>query len=133
MNTHLRDASLLLARVVLGGIFIAHGWQKFFTNGMDRVSAGFAGMGIPQPTFSAYLAGGIELVAGVALIVGILTPLAAGLLAAEMASAIYFVHAPHGVFVQDNGFELVAALGVGVLLIAVFGAGRVSLDELFRG
>ncbi|MDZ4233899.1 MAG: DoxX family protein, partial [Dietzia sp.] len=93
----------------------------------------FAGYGIPQPEVTAAVVAGVELIAGIALIAGILTPLAGILLAVDMAGALYFVHATNGPFVTQNGWELVVALGVGVLLIAAVGAGRFSIDRALGG
>lgn len=129
----LRDAAILLARVGIGVVFVAHGWQKFFTLGLARVGEQFAGYGIPQPEVTAAIVAGVELVAGVALVAGLLTPLAGILLGVDMAGALYFVHATHGPFVTQNGWELVVALGVGALLIAAVGAGRFSIDRVLGG
>ena len=129
----LRDAAILLARVGLGVVFAAHGWQKFFTLGLSRVAEQFAGYGIPQPAVTAAIVAGVELVAGAALIAGLLTPLAGILLGVDMAGAFYFVHATNGPFVTQNGWELVVALGVGALLVAAVGAGRFSIDRVLGG
>lgn len=129
----LQDAAILLARVGFGVVFAAHGWQKFFTLGLARVGEQFAGFGVPQPHVTAAVVAGVELVAGIALAVGILTPLAGILLAVDMAGAFYFVHATNGPFVTQNGWELVVALGVGALLVAGVGAGRFSIDRALGG
>ncbi|KAA0919199.1 DoxX family protein [Dietzia sp. ANT_WB102] len=129
----LRDAAILLARVGLGVVFAAHGWQKFFTLGLNRVGEQFAGYGIPQPAVTAAIVAGVELVAGAALIAGLLTPLAGILLGVDMAGAFYFVHATNGPFITQNGWELVVALGVGALLVAAVGAGRFSIDRVLGG
>lgn len=127
------DAAILLARVGIGVIFVAHGWQKFFTLGLTAVGEQFAGLGVPQPHITAAVVAGVELVAGIALIAGILTPLAGVLLGVDMAGALYFVHATNGPFIAQNGWELVVALGVGALLIAAVGAGRFSVDRALGG
>ena len=129
----LNDAAILLARVGLGAVFVAHGWQKFFTLGLSRVGEQFAGYGIPQPHVTAAIVAGVELIAGIALIAGILTPLAGILLGVDMAGAFYFVHATSGPFITQNGWELVVALGVGVLLVSAVGAGRFSVDRALGG
>ena len=129
----LRDAAILLARVGIGVVFVAHGWQKFFTLGLARVGEQFAGYGIPQPEVTAAIVAGVELVAGAALVTGLLTPLAGIILGVDMAGALYFVHATHGPFITQNGWELVVALGVGALLIAAVGAGRFSIDRVLGG
>ena len=129
----LTDAAILLARVGLGAVFVAHGWQKFFTLGLGRVGEQFAAYGVPQPQVTVAVVAGVELIAGIALIAGILTPLAGVLLRVDMAGAFYFVHATHGPFITQNGWELVVALGVGSLLVAAVGAGRFSVDRVLGG
>lgn len=129
----LRDAAILLARIGIGVVFVAHGWQKIFTLGLSRVGEQFAAYGVPQPEITAAIVAGVELVAGIALIAGLLTPLAGILLGVDMAGALYFVHATNGPFISENGWELVVALGVGALLIAGVGAGRFSVDRVLGG
>lgn len=124
----LRDIALLLARIGLGVIFIAHGWQKVSTNGLDATTEGFRGMNIPLPQASAYYASFVELVGGAALILGIFTSIVSILLLLDMIGAFVFVHGDKGVFVQEGGYELVLALGVAALLLAAFGAGRFAVD-----
>ena len=93
----------------------------------------FSSYGIPQPAVTAAIVAGVELVAGAALIAGLLTPLAGILLGVDMAGAFYFVHATNGPFITQNGWELVVALGVGALLVAAVGAGRFSIDRVLGG
>ncbi|MEV0945482.1 DoxX family protein [Rhodococcus sp. NPDC049939] len=124
------NLALLIARIGLGVVFIAHGWQKFFDNGVRVTQEGFAQMGIPFPEISAVAAAVIELVGGFALLVGVLTPVAGILLFLVMLGAMMLVHVENGVFVTDGGYELVVALGVGSLLIAAVGAGKISVDGL---
>lgn len=129
----LSDLAILLARVGIGVVFVAHGWQKIFTLGLSRVGEQFAGLGIPQPYVTAAIVAGVELIAGAALVAGILTPLAGVLLGVDMVGALYFVHATNGPFITRNGWELVVALGVGALLVAAVGAGRFSVDRALGG
>jgi putative oxidoreductase len=126
----LRDLALLAARVGLGIIFIAHGWQKFTEYGLDGTAASFEQMGVPLPTASALFAAVVELVGGAALLLGLAVPVAGLLLALNMLGALVLVHAGNGVFVGNNGFELVLALAAGALVLAAVGAGRFSLDRL---
>lgn len=134
MNSSIfRDIATLVARVGLGIVFIAHGWQKLNTNGIDATKAGFEGMGVPLPAISAYFATFVELVGGVALVLGIFTPIVGILLFLNMLGAFLFVHYDLGVFVSEGGYELVVALGVGALLLAATGAGRFSLNGVFGG
>lgn len=128
-----KDLALLIARVGIGVIFVAHGWQKFFTNGIAKTQAGFDAMGAPLPDVSAIVAATVELVGGFALIAGIATPIAGILLFLDMVGAFFIVHIDKGIFVSEGGYELVLALGVASLLIAAIGAGRLSIDALLGG
>ncbi len=125
-----RDVALLAARVGIGVIFVAHGWQKFATWGMDGTATSFAQMGVPMPEVSAWFAATVELVGGAALVLGAAVPVFGVLLAFVMAGALVIVHAGSGIFVDQGGFELVLALGAGALVLAAVGAGRWSLDAL---
>ena len=122
--------ALLIARIGLGIVFVAHGWQKFDESGVKAVGAGFTKMGVPAPELAAYYATFVELVGGAALIIGAFTAVAGVLLALDMLGALLIVHLENGVFVAEGGYELVVALGVGSLLLAVFGAGKYSVDQL---
>ncbi|QQS00269.1 MAG: DoxX family protein [Austwickia sp.] len=128
-----RDVVLLLARVLLGAIMMAHGWQKLATNGLEATGSSFAAMGVPLPEVSAAVAAVIELGAGAAMVLGLLTPIAGVLLAGVLAGAFAFVHADKGLFVAKGGWELVAALGLAALVFAVVGPGRFSADEVWAG
>jgi putative oxidoreductase len=128
-----RDVLLLLARLLAGGIFIAHGWQKLSTIGISAVSASFRQSGVPLPTLSAWAAALIELVGGVALVIGLLTVVMSLLLALDMLGAYAFVHAGHGLFIANGGFELAGALAAAVLAFAAVGPGRFSVDEGLLG
>lgn len=125
-----RDVALLLARVVLGTVFIAHGWQKFNEFGLAGTGEAFEAMGVPVPQAAAVFAATVELVGGALLLLGLLTPIAAAFLVVDMLGAFVTVHRSAGVFVTANGWELVAALGAGALLIGAVGPGRYALDAL---
>jgi putative oxidoreductase len=122
--------TLLIARIGLGIVFIAHGWQKFDEMGVKAVGAGFTKMGVPAPELAAYYSTFAELVGGAALLIGAFTAVAGLLLVGDMLGAFLIVHIEKGVFVGEGGYELVVALGVGALLLAVFGAGKYSVDGL---
>ncbi|GII62943.1 hypothetical protein Skr01_30280 [Sphaerisporangium krabiense] len=127
---YLSHLGLLLLRLALGVIFVAHGWQKLSTMGHSATVAMFEQMNAPLPTVSAVYATWVELLGGLALIVGLGLPIAGLLLFLDMAGAFLFVHVGHGVFVTDGGFELVLALGAGSLALALLGGGRYGVDGL---
>jgi len=127
----IRETALLLLRLVLGVVFIAHGWDKMFITGPVETAGGFSAMGVPNAQFSAYAAGITELVGGGLLILGFLSTIVAAILILLMCGAIFFAHFGKGFFVSDGGPELVLVLIAALIIVVVFGAGRVSLDRVF--
>ena len=129
-----RDAALLLFRVVLGLTFVAHGWEKLFISGVTSTAGQFSAWGVPQPTLSVWITSIAELLGGAFLVVGLLTTFVAGALALLMVAAVYFVHLGKGFFVADNGLEYPLLIIMALLMIVVFGSGRASIDGvLTRG
>ena len=129
-----RDAALLIFRVVLGIIFVAHGWEKLFISGITQTTGQFSAWGVPQPTLSVWITAVAELLGGAFLVVGLLTTFVAGALALLILAAIYFVHLGTGFFVADNGVEFPLVIIVSLMMIVVFGSGRASIDGvLTRG
>ncbi|GAA2569596.1 DoxX family protein [Winogradskya consettensis] len=129
-TTTLRDVVLLITRIAVGVVLVAHGWQKFTEGGLDGTGASFDQMGVPLPVVSAWFAAIVELAGGIALIAGIAVPVVGLLLAADMLGAFFIVHLSNGVFVAGNGYELVLTLAAAALLFAAIGAGRYSIDRL---
>lgn len=125
-----RDAGLLLGRVVIGVVFMAHGWQKIGQDGIAATAEGFAGMGVPFPEIAAPAVGFSELIGGALLILGAFTPIVGLVLATIMLVAALVVHLPAGLFVEQGGWELVGALGAGALVFATGGPGRFSIDHM---
>ncbi|MCS4490006.1 DoxX family protein [Corynebacterium sp. ES2794-CONJ1] len=123
-----RDIALAIFRLVLGVIFVAHGYQKLFIQGIDEIAGQFSASAIPQPKLSAYIAAIAELGGGALLVIGLLTTVVAGALALLMAAAFYFVHLGSGFFASSGGFEYVLLLIVSLMVVVVFGAGRLSVD-----
>jgi putative oxidoreductase len=128
-----RDLAVLVARVAVGVVFFAHGWQKLFTNGIDGTAAFFDQAGVPAGTVAAWFAAVVELAGGAALILGLAVPVAGLLLLVDMIGAFTFVHAGAGLFVEQGGYELVLLLGAAALLLAVIGSGRFGVDHLLIG
>lgn len=123
----------LLLRLVVGLAFAAHGSQKLFSwfggGGPQGTAAFFGSLGYRAPARTAALVGLAELVGGLLLVAGLLTPLAALLLATVMLNAIATVKWSRGFF--EPGYELdLTYLTVTVALVAT-GPGRLSLDHAF--
>lgn len=124
------DVAVLVARVLLGAVLIAHGGQKVFSYGFAGVTATFAKSGVPLPAVSAIYASAVELVGGVLLVLGAFTTVISVLVVLDMLGAYTFVHAGHGIFAESGGFELVAVITVGALLLIGGGAGRFSVNHV---
>ena len=124
-----RDALKLVARIALGVVLIAHGWQKFAEYGIGGTAASFGKMGVPLPAVSAVFAAVVELIGGLALLAGAATVVAGLLVVLDMLGAFVLVHIGNGVFVTDNGFELVVVIAAAALLLVAAGPGRYSVDH----
>lgn len=128
-----RDIGLLVTRVLLGVILIAHGWEKIVTDGVGVTGESFESMGVPAAQAAAVFSGSVELVGGILLVIGLLTPIVAALVVVVMFGAFLFVHAGSGVFATDGGWELVAVIALAVVVFALVGPGRYSVDSLIAG
>lgn len=124
----LADVGLLIGRLVVGLVFVAHGLQKF-DQGLGATGEGFDQMGLPAPSASATFQAILEVAGGALLVVGALTPLVGVLLAASMVVAAVLVHSD-AFYVSDGGWEFVGVLAAASLMLALTGPGRYSVDAL---
>lgn len=123
------DLGLLVLRLALGTVFIAHGGQKLFQFGLDGVAGGFAQMGVPMASVVGPMTGFVEFFGGIAIILGLLTRLAGLGLAGTMIGAITFVHAKNGFFLP-GGVEFVMMLLAAAVTFVITGAGAYSIDRV---
>lgn len=132
-KTALNTAAQTILRMVVGFLFAAHGWQKYSEFTIAGTQGAFTQMGVPAADLVAPIVATLELVGGIALILGLATRPIAILLALNMVGAIALVHAPAGIFVEAGGFELVLMLGASALAVALAGPGKFSLDNALFG
>jgi putative oxidoreductase len=126
------DTGLLILRIGLGVVFLAHGYNHVFGGG-KIVGTGrwFESLGMKPGLMHAWMASLVELGAGIMLIFGLLTPLAAGGVIGTMVVALITNHFKNGFFIfrPGEGYEYVLTLILAALCIGATGAGRISLDH----
>ncbi len=115
-----------LLRIVAGWCFLLHGTQKLlgWPGGGDTVAI----------ASRAGVAGIIELVAGLLILLGLFASVAGFIASGEMAVAYWWVHAPQGdfLFPLQNGGESAVLFCFIFLLVAAKGAGPWSLASVFN-
>ena len=131
------DTILLLARILIGGIFVQSGFGKL--TGLDAFAAGLARNGIPAAVAAvlAPIGAGVEFVGGLAVVLGLATRYAAVLMIVFVVVATLISHR----FWMLQGAERrtqtvqfaknVAIIG-GFLFAFITGGGRYSLDRWWR-
>jgi putative oxidoreductase len=118
-----QEIGSLLLRVILGFTFFMHGLDKF-QGGIENFAAGFPSWGLPS--FLGYIVGIIELVGGMALILGIGTRVISGLMAAIMLGAIFFVKLRDGFL---GGYELDIVLMTVAIHLVLNGSYLLAVDS----
>jgi putative oxidoreductase len=136
-ETHpVRDAAVLIGRLVLGGSIAAHGAQKMFGwfggPGLEGAGGFFEKLGFRPGRDYARAASMTELGSGIAIALGIGGPLGPAAMASVMTTAAGSAHLKNGFFAQNQGYELNVMYGLGGLLLALDGYGNLSLDHLAR-
>ena len=127
LSTHgLHDIAQMGMRVVIGVIFIAHGFGKF---GNPGFGGWISSMGIPaEMQIPIALA---EFIPGILLIIGVLTRISASLISIVMLGAIFLVKGASSL-TGDYGYELDLILLAACLVVIVAGPGRVSLSYVLK-
>ncbi|MGG7619144.1 DoxX family protein [Bacillus coreaensis] len=121
MNKH--EMGALLLRVVLGITFFVHGLAKI-QGGIENTAGWFSSIGLPGTL--AYVVTGIELIGGVALIVGLGTKMVSALFALIMLGAIVKVKIGAGFM---GGYELDVVLLAIAVFLSITGSSMFSLDS----
>lgn len=121
--------AIVVLRVVLGGVLIAHGANKVWgKGGLAGTTRYFAGLGLRPARLHAYVAAVTELGAGALMAAGFVVPLAGAGYVGLMLVAALTDHRGKGFFVFAGGWEYVAVLAVTALCVTASGPGRVSAD-----
>ena len=141
-------SSVILIRLVVGGVFLSEGIQKFLypaENGVGR----FTKIGIPAPEVMAPFVGVVEIVCGALILIGLLTRLAAIPLIVNMLVAILSTKIPillgqgfwgfslrtlpyYGFWGMAHEARTDFAMLLGSIFLLIVGAGAWSLDARLR-
>src|SRR3954471_19709587 len=124
----------LVARTVIGGLFIGHGTRKLFGwfggSGRAGTEAMMESIQMRPAKVHAVLAGTTETIGGSLLAAGLATPLASAALTGVMTTAIRKVHLPNGPWAANGGWEYNVVLIAAVTALVDTGPGELSLDHL---
>jgi putative oxidoreductase len=126
---------LSIFRIVFGLLYTVHAAQKLFAwpIGTPTADGTFTGPPVPMGMWPLWWAGLIEIVAGLLLMTGLVTRLAAFVGSGEMAFAYFTQHLPHSFWPIVNGGELAVLLCFGFFLLVFTGGGALALDALREG
>ncbi|MFF4244681.1 DoxX family protein [Streptomyces sp. NPDC001822] len=129
------DAGLLLIRLALGVTMASHGTQKLFGwfsgGGVDGTAQFFSSVGYPSGKAMAVIAGLSEVLGGLGLALGLLTPLAGAAIVGVMVNAVAVKWG--GGFFAPTGVEYELTLAAGAAALAISGPGRWALDARLPG
>jgi len=142
-------AAVILIRLMVGGIFLSEGIQKFLYPA-ELAAGRFAKIGIPWPEVMGPFVGGVELVCGLLVLLGLLTRLAVVPLIITMCVALVSIKVPILLGQEVLGFSLRPlprygfwsmmhesrndiCMLLGAIFLLVVGAAKWSLDYLLGG
>ncbi len=125
------DFALLVLRVSLGAVFLAHGINHIFGGGkIEGTARWFESLGMKPGILHAWTASLTEIGAGALLVLGLLTPVAAAGVVGVMLVAWITNHLKNGFFIfrPGEGWEYVMILTVMGIAIGTLGPGQWSVD-----
>lgn len=124
----LQPLALVVLRVVLGVIMIAHGYPK--VTGLSHFEQTVSGLGLPAAL--AYFSAAAEFLGGILIVLGLATGFASLAVLIDLSVAIWKVHWKNGLL-GDKGYQFPLALAAIAFALIFFGAGPAGLDSLRSG
>ena len=138
------DVVILIARLVVGFGFLQHGFAKVM-NGPHHFASSLSGLGVAAPEIMSRVTIAAELTCGSAVLAGALVPLMCVPMAFILMVAMYYVHlpfgfssiklqavTPEGIKFGPPGYEVILLYFVGLSVLAILGAGPVSVDSWLK-
>jgi putative oxidoreductase len=132
VESHATDLALLVLRVTVGAIFLAHGINHIFGGGkIAGTGRWFESLGMRPGWMHAWTASLTEIGAGALLVGGLVTPVAAAGVVGVMLVAWITNHRGNGFFIfrPGEGWEYVMTLTMTGVVIAMLGPGQWSIDD----
>ncbi len=124
----------LVARTVIGSLFVGHGTQKLYGwfggPGLEGTDAMMDRLEMRPARRNSLAAGITETAGGALLALGLATPVAGAGLIGTMVTAIRKVHLPNGPWASKGGYEYNLVLIAAIMAILEEGPGDLSLDHL---
>ena len=126
MTEVLTEWAPVFLRIALGLIFIVHGYPKLFKDSKGT-SKFLKGLGFKPAKFWALILGCVEFFGGLAVLVGLFTRIASGLLIVSMTTALYYQTV---VWKKkfSGGYEFDFLILFALIALFLLGAGNLSLD-----
>ncbi len=130
-------------RLIIGFGFLYHGFPKLFSAAGHEMFVGMLqNIGVPAAGMTAWAVGAVELLGGIALIIGVFVSIASALLIINMLVALFTVHLPNGFnFIHITGmsdagpvfgmpgYEVNLLYIAGLLALFLRGPSHLSVDE----
>jgi putative oxidoreductase len=124
----LQPLALLVLRLVLGVIMIAHGYPK--VTGISHFMSTVHGLGLPG--WLAYCSAAAEFFGGILIVLGLFTRCASLAILIDLSVAIWKVHWKNGLL-GDKGYQFPLALVAIAFGLIFLGSGPIALDSIRRG
>jgi putative oxidoreductase len=131
LSTSSVNMALLILRVTVGAVFLAHGINHIYGGGKIAGTARwFESLGMKPGILHAWMASLVEVAAGAALVLGLFTPIAAAGVVGVMLVAFITNHMKNGFFIfrPGEGYEYVMTLTLVAVAIGTIGPGQWSID-----
>ncbi len=124
----LQPLALLVLRLVVGVVMIAHGYPK--VTGFSHFHSMISGLGLPG--WLAYLSAAAEFLGGILVLLGLFTRCASLAILIDLSVAIWKVHWRAGLL-GDKGYQFPLSVAAIAFALIFFGGGPMALDSVRRG
>jgi putative oxidoreductase len=128
----LQPLALLVMRLALGAVMLAHGYENCFRHLRDHVHF-VASLGMPA--WLGYVSSFTEFIGAILILAGFFTRAAAFAICIDLVVAIGKVHWHNGIMGSPGrpGYELALSLAAMAFALIFFGGGPVAIDHVLRG